>query len=179
MTVKLRPEIIRNAKASGKINAGTVAPGKQSKSILSNFRLTIDGLEKEAAHVSKIESFSVKQTIASDDIGDGRDYFKEPATLEIPNLKITLSAAHAEKFYEWFDDFVIKGNNGDGKEKNGKLEFLSPNLKDVLGGIRLQRLGIFRISEDAASSNSEKIHTVSAELYCEQMEFLPSKGGGA
>ena len=38
---------------------------------------------------------------------------------------------------------------------------------------------IFKITEEPASSGSEKIHNVIVELYCEKMSFLPQKGGGA
>ena len=38
---------------------------------------------------------------------------KEPAALEFPNLKITLAEAGAKTWDAWFEDFVIKGNNGD------------------------------------------------------------------
>ena len=34
--------------------------------------------------------------------------------------------------YKWHEDFVIKGNNGEDKEKGGTLEYLTADLKDVL-----------------------------------------------
>ena len=56
----------------------------QKQFLPSNFRLEIDGLD--CTKVSKIDSFTVKQPIQTDDIGDKRDYKKEPGKLEFPNL---------------------------------------------------------------------------------------------
>jgi phage tail-like protein len=167
LTLQFAPEYTRSKKASGK---GTAQPKINSKPFLpSNFKLEIDGLD--TTKVNRIDSFAVKQTLAHDDVGDARDYVKEPGKLEFPNLRISLSQVSADPWFAWFDDFVIKGNNGDGKEKNGTITFLNPSRSAPLGTVKLFNLGIFRISEDAATASSETIHRVIAELYCERMEL--------
>src|SRR6266496_3467281 len=124
LTLKIAPEYTRYAKASAK---STSESGKtpQKMWLPSNFRLEIDGLD--CSKVSKIDAFTVKVTIVQDEIGDARDYAKEPGRLDFPNLKITLSDATSTTWRDWFDDFVIKGNNTDDKEKKGRLVFLSPD----------------------------------------------------
>jgi hypothetical protein len=173
LRLKFSPELTRTKKGSGK---GTAISKSNSKPFLpANFKLTIDGLD--ATKVNRIESFSVKQKVSEDIVGEKREYLKEPGAIEFPNLKISLAQASAQHWLDWFEEFVIKGNNTEDKEKSGTLTFLGPNMKDELGTIKLQHMGIFRISEDAATSSSEKIHRVTAELYCEQMELhIPPKG---
>jgi T4-like virus tail tube protein gp19. len=168
LTVSFSPEYTRDAKASGKL-----APEKtptQKAFLPSNFRLELDGLD--CSKVSKIDSFTVKQTVATDDIGDARDMQKEPGKLEVPNLRVAVAEVAAATWSAWFEDFVIKGNNDDAHEKSGAIVFLAPNRKDELGRVILHNVGIFALRHEAAT---EKISHVVAELYCEQMELQVGK----
>ena len=153
----------------------------QKQFVASNFRLEIDGLD--CTKVSKIDSFTVKQSVQTDDIGDKRDYQKEPGKLEFPNLRITIAEAAAKTWIEWHEDFVIKGNCGDDQEKSGAIVFLSPNRQKELGRIVLHHLGIFALRRQPATAGAETIARVVAELYCERMELqigkpLPQKPPG-
>src|SRR5216684_2416619 len=123
MTIKITPETTRFETKSG---SKLVAPDQkmQKKWLPANFRLKIDGLD--CTRVNKIDAIVVKQKVVDNPVGELRDYEKEPAQLEIPNLVITLVESHAKEFYDWHEDFVIKGNNAQDKEKNGTLEFLTP-----------------------------------------------------
>ncbi|MCL5102624.1 MAG: phage tail protein [Armatimonadetes bacterium] len=168
ITVKLAPEYTRSA-APEDIGDPTFGKGEQKLWLPSNFRLAIDGLD--CTRVNKIDSFTVKQTVVTDDIGDARDYLKEPGKLEFPNLKITMSEVGAQSWYDWHKDFVIKGENDEGREKHGTLTFLSPNRQDELAQIEFFNLGIFRICPEKAEANSDQIRRVTAELYCERMVF--------
>jgi phage tail-like protein len=173
LTLKFAPEYTRITKASGKVTS-PVGKGDQKLWLPSNFRVTIDGLD--CTRVSAVDSITVKQSVATDDIGDARDYMREPTKLEFPNLKITLAESSATSWFDWFDDFVIKGNSDESKERNGSIALLSASLKDELLRIDLFNLGIFRIGPDKTEANSDRITTVTAHLYCERMEL---HAGGA
>ena len=88
-------------KASGKLTADYKID--QKIFLPSNFRLQIDGLD--CSKVTKIESFTVKQGVASKDIGSARDSQKEPGKLEFPNLKITMAEVAAQSFIDWHENF--------------------------------------------------------------------------
>jgi hypothetical protein len=144
----------------------------------SNFRLTIDGLD--CTKVSKIDAFTIKQTTVTDDIGDARDYLKEPGKIEFPNLKITLPEASSESWLRWYEDFVIRGNNSDDKEKSGRLVFLDSTRTTELAEIRFFNLGIRALRADPPDPDNQPVGGVGtsplvpsaqAELYCERMEF--------
>jgi len=166
LTVTLSPESARVVKGSGKIS-----PSKAQKLWLpSNFRLAIDGLD--CTRVTKVDGFTVKQAVVTDNIGAGRIRLRQAGRLEFPNLKITLAEASATSWFEWFGAFVLKGDNDDSKEKNGSISLLAANLTDELMRIDLFNLGIFRIGQDRAEANSERVATVSAHLYCERMELV-------
>ena len=167
LTLKFAPEYTRVTKASGKVTGP--AKADQKLWLPSNFRVQIDGLD--CSRVSAVDSFTVKQSIVTDDIGDARDYQREPGRLEFPDLAITLAESSAKSWFDWFEDFVIKGNSGETTEKNGSIAFLSANLADELLRIDLFNLGIFKIGADKTEANSDRLTTVTAQLYCERMEL--------
>jgi hypothetical protein len=107
--------------------------------------------------------------VASKDIGSARDSQKEPGKLEFPNLKITMAETHAQSFIDWYEDFVIRGNNVESKEKKGSLTLLSPNRQTELAKIEFSNMGIFRIQSDTTGTDQSKRVTV--ELYVEKMTF--------
>jgi hypothetical protein len=170
ITLKFAPEFIRSVKASGKLTAEKM---EQKIFLPSNFRLQIDGLD--CSKVTKIESFTVKQGVASKDIGSARDSQKEPGKLEFPNLKITIAETAAQSFIDWHENFVIKGNNNDSKEKNGSLTLLSTNRQTEFAKIEFFNMGIFRIQPDKAQANADQIKRLTVELYVEKMTFQYKK----
>jgi phage tail-like protein len=172
MTVKFSPELTRMKKAAGK---ATLPPVRASQEmwLASNFRLEIAGLD--CTRVSAVESFTIKQTAVSDDIGDSRDYRKEPGRIEFPNLTITLAETGAQTWLDWFEDFVVKGNNGDDREKTGALIFLAPNRQSEIGRVHFFNMGIFKLAATKGDANQEQIRRVTAHLYCERMEFQIGK----
>jgi hypothetical protein len=166
--LKFAPEFIRSVKASGKLTDQS-AKYEQKVFLPSNFRLQIDGLD--CSKVNKIESFIVKQGVATKDSGSARDQLKDPGKLEIPNLKITMPESAAQPFIDWHENFVIKGNNDVSKERNGSLTLLSQNRQVELAKIEFSQMGIFRIQPDKAGATADQIKRITVELYVEQMTF--------
>lgn len=169
MSIKFAPEYTRSKKGSGKLEI-TQGKGQQKTWLPSNFRLEIDGLD--CSRVSQIAPITVRQIITQAAVGERRDYEIEPTSVEFPNLTITLAESHAENWFAWHEDFVIKGNNAADNEKSGTLTLLSPNLKSVLVRLDLTGLGIFKITQDKAEAGVERIKRVTAELYAERIEFV-------
>jgi protein-L-isoaspartate O-methyltransferase len=166
MTMKIAPEYTRTGAASGQKTSSGAGYNKKSAHFLpSNFRLTINGLD--CSRVSKIDALVVRQKISPFEIGEARDYAREPDSLEIPNLAFTIVDDDKNGLREWFDDFVVKGNST--VEKNGTLEFLSANLKDPLFTLTFSNLGIFRLARQKVEAGSEKVRQLCAEMYCEQL----------
>lgn len=169
MSVKFSPETTRRVEGSG---AQLPSPRQKFPAWnAANFRLRIDGLEEPCARVNKIEALVFKQKLNPPPSGDTRDYEQEATSVEIPNLVITFPESHAKPFYDWLEDFVVKGNNGDDREKGGTLEYLTPNLNEALFALTFHNLGIFKLTAEKAESNSDNIRRVKAEMYCESIEF--------
>jgi hypothetical protein len=161
LDVKLAPEYTRRKKGAGKVTAAK--PKKPA--LASSFRVDLDGLP--TAKVSRVESFTVSQTIVTDDIGDGRDVATEPGKLDFPNLTITLAAAGADAWSQWADDLIVQGKDQDSNEKNGAIVLLSSDLKTELARVSLFGVGIWRLRRVPPK--------LVADLYCERMELQVGK----
>ena len=157
MTIKFRPESTRYSIGDG--DALKPSSEKQKKWLPSNFRLRIDGLD--CSRVNKIEALTVKQKAVE----------LEPGSMEYPNLVVSLPEAFSDTFYQWHEDFVIKGNNGQEKEKGGSLEFLDPTRTEVLLTLTFSNLGILKMEVEGSDGGAERIRRIKAEMYCERMEF--------
>jgi phage tail-like protein len=176
ITLKFAPEYTRAEKPTGgKADYGQYGKNEQKVWIPANFKLEIAGLD--CTKVSRIESFTVKQTVVTNDIGSARDVAKEPGKLEFPNLKITLAEAAAQSWLDWHESFVVKGNNDEASEKGGSLTFFSANLKDVLAQIKFYNMGIIRVQPEKSEANADTIKRMQVELYVERMEFVPGPKG--
>ncbi len=161
LTLKFSADLVKDSNASGKQDA---AAAKAKLWQRSDFRLQIDSLD--CTKVSKIESMSVKQKTAKDDAGQSTTL---PTVLEFPDLEVTLSEVSAKTWFEWLDDFVIKGKNDESSERSGTIQLLAADAKTELARIKLIGLGIYRMSLPKAG---DKARNVTAGLYCSRMELV-------
>ena len=164
LTLKFSADLVKEKTASGKQDA---ASAKAKQWLRSGFRLQIDGLD--CTKVTKIESVSVKAGIQLNPIGGAKDVELEPTVLEFPNLEITLSEVSAKTWFDWLEDFVIKGKNDESSERSGTIQLLAADAKTELARIKLFGLGIYRMALPKAG---DKAKNVTAELYCRRMELV-------
>jgi hypothetical protein len=166
-TIKFQPEQTTYAKGDNAVLASVVNV-KQKKWLCSNFRLRIGNLP--CARVNRVDSFTIKQRIATDTVGEGRTgSTRRPTNVEFPNLKITFSATDVGPWQDWFTDFVVNGQNDQKKELQGLLEFLDPTMQEVLGSVELSQIGIFSLQMDRQEANTDAVARYVAELYVEKM----------
>lgn len=167
LTVKFNPEEITYMDGDKSVIAGVINT-RNKQWLCSNFRMRLGDLPCQ--HVSRIDSFTIRQGIVPETSGDFRVSGRAVAKLEIPNLKVTFSASDSKPWAAWFDEFVVKGRNTQDKELSGVIELLDPGGTEVLGAIDLHQVGIFSLSPE----KSEEAHTAEtshyvAELYVERM----------
>ena len=125
--------------AKSQFRAGDNAPIQSSftsKPFLpSNFRLNIDGLP--TTHVRLIAPISFRR-------GTGG--------IAPTDLVVTFASTDVDPWRDWVDDFIVKGNNGQGKEKQGSLEIMAANMSDVLATLALRQIGIRELVPDDSSA---------------------------
>jgi hypothetical protein len=163
LAVTFSPETVRLSPSKG---AALPPPSRQAAHLLrSNFRLRIQGLEQATVRTSKIEAIEVK--VATTETGAGQARAVQPGAIEVPNLVITVADSSAAPFYAWHEDFVLKGNNGQDRERPGVLEYLSPDLKTVLLALNFFNLGIFKVAPETSSGPQDTLRRSKVEMYCE------------
>jgi len=140
LTVKCKPERIEYEQGNFHVVRG-VYPENQKFWSPANFRLDIRGLD--CSDITKIDAMVLKQSATRHETGDERDATVEPTQLETPNLVVYVPESHARSWIAWAQDFIQKGKTE--LEKTGTLEFLTPNVKNVLGSLKFSNLGIFSL----------------------------------
>jgi hypothetical protein len=146
LAVTLAPDSVRLAASKG-----TVFPNQARQSWLrSNFRLGIQGLEQFTVRTSKIEPLEVKLTSRA---------------IQVPNLVITVADSSIAPFYNWLDDFLVKGNS-QGKERTGTLDYLTPDLRSALVTLHFFNLGILKVAPEVAAP-ADAVRRSKVEMYCE------------
>jgi len=161
-------EQVRWAKGDGENINGKIGP-KQKAWLCSNFRFELGGLP--CNRVATIDSFTWKCAVAADMVGIFVENTKHPAKVTVPDLKVSISYADHKAWSEAAKKWFIDGDRLESDEMQGRITFLSPNMKDELGWIDLQNVGFKKFSDDDAEANSEKIKRFNVELYVEKMLF--------
>jgi hypothetical protein len=174
MTVKFDPEKIRYERRGGEKLKGDLAAA-QKKWLCSNFRFELGRLP--CKRVAKIDSFTWKQGVIKDEVGQFRECTKHPAKVEVPNLKVTVSMADIEAWQQWHRNFVIDGICAEGDELEGAITFMGPDLKEELGEIQLFNVGLISLQQAKQEANKEEVARFEAELYVEKMMFQWFGGG--
>ena len=165
MTVTFVPEQLQLVAGSGK----QYPSGAKKNWLASNFRLSIKGLEAATQRATKINAFIVKQAVNVGPPGASKVSSITPGPLEFPNLAVSVPEASSGPLYAWLDDFLVKGNNGPGKDLPGVLEFVAPDQKP-LATLQLVGVGIFKLSTEGGSG-AEKARQAKAEIFCQKMTF--------
>jgi hypothetical protein len=164
--LRITPQTTHLAGGKGK---GMAPPVANPKTTSSNFfRFNVQGLENACKGISQVGSIEVKRPVAK--MAAGQEKFRQSASglsgvLDCSMITLTLPPGDASPFYAWFDDLALKGNPAG--ERVGLLEWLSRDLKTVMGSLLFGGLGIVRIVHDASEGNVDKVQKVHVEMYCE------------
>ncbi len=169
--IKIQPEnVITTRIEPGDQKISAVMGTKQKLWTASAFRFTIDSIP-EFEQVNKLDSFTIKQGIKKLYTGIDRFPQIEPTKLEFPHLTGTLASYYCKALHDWHDKANKVGSADPSVQKHGSIEFLAPNLKDVLFRIELQEVGLFSLSTVASTANSSEIKRTKFELYVGRMDI--------
>lgn len=168
------------------IQAALSAPltGSMNSWLDSDFRLSMGTLETNG--VARIEPLTGSMEMSSDAIGEQRISTATPGKRTVSNMRVTLSttdAAPATNWLAWFDDFVIKGNNGDDKERSFTVQLGVGKRTEVSGvqrsyteanllNLKGSGVGIIAIRALPQTPGS-MIRQLQIDLYIERLEVVP------
>lgn len=152
-----------NADLKGDINA------KQKRWMAANFRIKIGGLD--CTTVKKVDAITIKQKVTADRHGESREIFLEPTSVEVPEIKVTLSAkASIEKAWQQeFERVVHSGDTSAASEFTIALEWMSHDMKTTLGSITFNNCGWVSLKESKRESGKEGVRELEATFYTEEV----------
>jgi len=170
LTLKIKPEYADFELGDGTLRAGA-GSAKQKLWRNGNFRLKIDGLD--CTRVSKIDALVFKQKLSEYRDGGSREVRILPAGLETPDLAVTLSLASAADWVKWAKSFMVEGKQGSAGKKQGTIELLTPDLKNVMAELQFSGLGIRKL-QPFLGEEGEAARQIRAEMYFEglRVKFL-------
>ena len=145
-----------SAKASG-ISMRTSTPTLPANS----FSFALAGIESN--RIRRIEPFSIVQRWTTDPLGKTQVRNKVPEPPQFSNLLVTLTGTNTVAWQTWFDDFVMRGKNGQDAEKSAVLSFLGSGFHLSFG-----QVGITRVTRLPTTST---VISHQSELYFERLKF--------
>jgi hypothetical protein len=146
---------------------------KTNNVTVANFRFDIDGFSTALSRTLRVDVPEISQELRQDAVGSLREPTRSPRQLQVGNLSVVLPESSATPFYDWLEDFVVRGNHAQSQERSGTLEYLSANANDTVLGLSFHGLGIVRVAAvPTASSSPDQIARVQVELYCEELLLL-------
>jgi len=155
--VTLTPERTRRVEGGA---AEARFASKQERCMRSSFTVKIPGMVTNG--VSKVENLSLTRAVTQDNVGDQRIATKSPAKPSIPNVVLTVSEATAKDFWAWYDSFLIKGDNGQEKERTIEVQLMGPDMKSSV--LTLQGTGVGMVAMRPLVGN-DNMARVEVELY--------------
>lgn len=176
LKVKLKPEKVVLEKGD---NASIRSEHKQYQKAwnASAFRLNLDN-GVDTRFVNKIDSFTVKQGVKQVATGERRVAEIEPTKLEFPDLKVTLSLAHADGLFGWYQKTLgrdlEKALKPDTEhECPGSIEFLTPSRRDTMLELSLEGVAIKTFTIPKSEGNNDQIKRCVCDLSVESMKINP------
>ena len=158
LSLKLVPNGIRRTPA---VSAGL---RREERDFLShNFAVNIGGID--CTGVLAVDSFTVRTSLPEPGT-------RKRPTLIFPDIRLYVDAEKADPFRDWFEDFVIAGNNDDEREREAVIEYQDPMLGDPLAVLHLLHVGIYRVADEPPPAAGPR--RVQVDLYCERMELSSS-----
>jgi phage tail-like protein len=159
--VTLAPE--RTRRVEGGAGEGIVA-SKLQRCLRSNFTVKIPGITTNG--VFKVEGLAMTREIAPDNLGVQREVTKHPTKTSVSNVVLTVSEATARDFWNWYDSFLLKGENSQEKEKTIEIQLMGPDMKSST--LTLQGSGVGMVAMRPLSGSGENVARVEVELYVDK-----------
>ncbi len=141
--VSLAPEFTRRRAATCCVTSEAMTPVTPFDASTHGFSFVGSG----AVNPTTIGNVRFVLDIPENPTGETRDFEQEPTRLRVPSdidVRVASGSAGWSLLDTWFDDFVIKGNNGDDKERQATLELpvLGQSTRKLtlqLGGVGISR----------------------------------------
>lgn len=137
------------------------------------FHFNLDGFADSVRHVSKVDSFTIKQQIIEYHSGGFRDPLKAPSVVEFPNIVFYLPEAHSEPLFKAAAKKIVDGEMKDHNDKKAGSIDLKTQSGATLLSLEFYDAEIVSVTPDKSeAANEAPIKQVKVELYTEKMKIF-------
>jgi hypothetical protein len=137
------------------------------------FSLDLSGVS-DAQHTKAIGPLTFTRPIMQQAVGELRDYQIEAGHLDIGDLVVTQPSGWVGQYNNWFQSFVVQGDNGNNREKSATLAFNDASGA-LLFSLAFQRVGIFDAEDSGSIGASSGVAERRYSLYAENVSLtLPA-----
>lgn len=149
------------------------SPGTAGQKLWSanNFRFRLDGYDQACRRTTKVDSFTIKQTIIEHHVGGRQSAIKLPSQIEFPNLAFYVPESDAQPFFDHHTRRAMQNKReiapGSGQ---GSIDVFDQDGKTIFG-VQFYGAEIFNVAPEKSDASSEDIKLVKVELYTEKMTF--------
>ena len=176
MTVTLVPERVRFSPGRSSVDLSPVVQNKQKLWTPNHFEFTIAGFESATRRVTKIDPFTIKQTVLEYKSGNRRDPVRVPGRISFPNLTFYIPEADAQPLVQHFTQRVINGAPPPSTRLTGAITATDSDGAPLCT-INLFGIDIAAIGPDKSDSTSQEIKQVRIDITVELMRFEYAGGG--
>lgn len=175
MGVTLAPERVRFAAGTQNPLAPYVS-NRQKLWTPNHFEFTIAGFESATRRVTKIDPFTIKQSVLEYKSGNRRDPVRVPGRINFPNLTFYVPEADAQPLVQHFTQRVINGAPPPSTRLTGAITATDSDGAPLCT-INLFGIDIAAIGPDKSDSTSQEIKQVRIDITVELMRFEYAGGG--
>ena len=115
----------------------------------SRFRLSIDGLEKECAAVTRIDSLAIRQGVKKLSVGERRIAQLEPTRVSESSISLSLPTASAGGFNDWLRRTTTEATPF---VRNASVQYLVPGKTTSRFEVRLYGVRLVKLTTNVAGS---------------------------
>lgn len=171
MTLTLAVEDIKFVQGKGrKINQG-VGMHPQKEWTGHRFHFSLDGFESACRNTSKVDSFTIKQTVIDYHSGGFRAPIKCASAMDFPNITFYIPESDAQPLYDQVAKRISDGELKDHSDKKaGYIQTYSQDGKPLVT-LEFFDAEIVSVTPDKSDAGGEEVKQVKVELYTENMKF--------
>lgn len=171
LTLTISSQVVSHKGATGSSHRGAHGATHQKPWLCSNFRLSIDGLENECMHVSKIGSLRLGPVKARHvSHGANRLTQSELIGADSSDLTISLPSKDSDAFRRWFDESIRPVGEAPSTRKAGTLTYLAPDSIGEYFVVKFSALQIHALNGGAPASAKSAL-PVTITMDCDSMTF--------
>lgn len=171
ITFGMKPTELKYLKASGDIAKPAVGP--TTKSITTNnFSFKLGSFNTK--RVNSFGGLDWTCTVKPDQHGESQYPELAATTMKQPDISFKINALDGQQFEDHAKAWFMDGKREEKDELTGSLDFLGPNMKDILATVTFQNVGLLELTPPK-QVRDDSLQFYECKYYCEHAKLEVKK----